>query len=72
MREGEWVVVVAEMTHNPYLLITKVKFNGEEPKINSQIEKYERQPLKDWVYRIPNIFYNEMNGYYFDFYFIFF
>lgn len=70
MREGEWVVVIAEMTHNPYLLITKVRFNGQEPRINSQIEKYEKQPFKDWVHKVPDIFYNEMNGYDFDFYFI--
>lgn len=62
-------MIIAELTHNPYLLITKVKFNGQEPRINSQIEKYENQPLKDWVCKVPGIFYDEMNGYDFDFYF---
>lgn len=62
-------MVIAELTHNPYLLTTKVKFNGQEPRINSQIEKYENQPLKDWVHKIPEIFYNEMNGYDFELYF---
>lgn len=63
-------MVIAELTHNPYLLTTKVKFNGQKPRINSQIEKYENQPLKDWVHKIPEIFYNEMNGYDFEFYFV--
>ena len=62
-------MVSAELIHNPYLLLTTVKFNGQAPRINSQIEKYEDKPLKDWVQMIPNIFYNEMNGYDFDLYF---
>ena len=33
-------MVNAELQHNPYLLETEVKFNGQEPKINSQIEKF--------------------------------
>lgn len=60
----------AQLSHNPYLLTTKVKFNGQVPRINSRIEKYENQPLKDWVNLVPDIFYNEMNGYDFDFYFV--
>lgn len=63
-------MITAELNHNPYLLITKVKFNGEEPRINSQIEKYEKRALKDWVNKVPDIFYNEMNGYDFDLYFV--
>lgn len=59
-------MVKAELSHNPYLLITKVKFNGQEPRINSQIEKYDTKPLKNWVHLVPGIFYNEMNGYDFD------
>lgn len=59
-------MVNAELNHNPYLLLTSVKFNGQAPKINSQIEKYEHQPLKDWVHLVPGIFYDEMNGYDFD------
>lgn len=42
-------MISAELNHNPYLLYTTVKFNGQAPKINSQIEKYEKLPLKDWV-----------------------
>ena len=62
-------MINAELNHNPYLLETTVRFNGNEPRINSQIEKYDKRPLKDWVRRIPAIFYDEMNGYDFDLYF---
>lgn len=62
-------MVKAELIHNPYLLITTVKFNGHSPKINCQIEKYEHQPLKNWVKKVPEIFFDEMNGYDFELYF---
>lgn len=63
-------MINAELTHNPYLLQTSVKFNGQSPKINSQVEKYEHSMLKEWIDRIPKIFYDEMNGYDFDFNFV--
>lgn len=59
-------MVCAELIHNPYLLSTTVKFNGQAPRINSQIEKYENRTFTDWVNRVPQIFYEEMNGYDFD------
>lgn len=62
-------MVNAELQHNPYLLETEVKFNGQEPKINSQIEKFENKLLADWVRDVPRMFYNEMNGYDFDLFF---
>lgn len=62
-------MVCAELQHNPYLLETEVKFNGQSPKINSQIEKYEGLLFADWVKDVPGIFYDEMNGYDFDLYF---
>ena len=62
-------MVNAELQHNPYLLETEVKFNGQEPKINSQIEKFENKLLADWVRDIPRMFYDEMNGYDFDLFF---
>ena len=62
-------MVNAELQHNPYLLETEVKFNGQEPKINSQIEKYENKLLADWVRDVPRMFYDEMNGYDFDLFF---
>lgn len=62
-------MISVELQHNPYLLETDVKFNGQYPKINSQIEKYENQLLADWVKYVPRIFYDEMNGYDFDLFF---
>lgn len=59
-------MVHAELRYNPYLLKTDVMFNGQLPKINSQIEKYAYSILKDWVDLIPGIFYDEMNGFDFD------
>lgn len=65
----EIYMVNAELQHNPYLLETEVKFNGQEPKINSQIEKFENKLLADWVRDVPKMFYDEMNGYDFDLFF---
>jgi len=59
-------MVKAELSYNPYLLETNVKFNGELPKINSLVEKHLAGALQKWVARIPAIFYDEMNGYGFD------
>lgn len=59
-------MISAELQNNPYLLETHVRFNGQKPKINCQIEKYENQLLSDWVNNVPQIFYDEMNGYDFD------
>lgn len=61
--------VCAELTYNPYLLHTSVKFNGQTPRVNSLVEKYQDLPLRDWVEQIPKIFYDEMNGYGFDLHF---
>ena len=62
-------MIKAELIHNPYLLSTEARFNEQAPKINCQIEKYDKKPLKDWVNEVPGIFYDEMNGYDFNFYF---
>jgi hypothetical protein len=59
-------MVKAELSYNPYLIETKVKFNGQEPKINSLVEKYQEGKLRAWITEIPAVFYNEMNGYDFD------
>lgn len=61
--------VCAELAYNPYLLHTSVKFNGQAPRVNSLIEKYQDLPLRDWAGQIPKIFYDEMNGYGFDLHF---
>ena len=40
----------AELNHNPYLLSTAVKLNGQDPKINSQIENVKRTvPRRPWI-----------------------
>ena len=62
-------MVSAELIHNPYLLQTSVRFNGQAPRINSQVEKYDTSTLKDWIEKVPQIFYDEMNGYDFDLFF---
>lgn len=59
-------MISAELSHNPYLLQTTVKFNGQIPRINSQVEKYESVTLKDWIEKVPKIFHDEMNGYDFE------
>ncbi|NMD72627.1 hypothetical protein HHO41_20525 [Bacillus sp. DNRA2] len=59
-------MVKAELSYNPYLLETKVKFNGQEPKINSLVEKFQEGKLQAWITVIPSVFNNEMNGYDFD------
>lgn len=59
-------MVKAELSYNPYLLETKIKFNGEKPRINSLVEKYQDMILQDWISKIPAIFYDEMNGYDFE------
>ncbi len=59
-------MVKAELSYNPYLLETKIRFNGQEPRINSLVEKYQHETLQNWVKKIPSIFYDEMNGYDFE------
>ena len=59
-------MITAELSYNPYLLETKIKFNGQPPRVNSLVEKYENMNLQSWITRIPKIFYDEMNGYYFE------
>lgn len=59
-------MVKAELSYNPYLLETSIKFNGRKPRINSLVEKYHQNVLQSWVSRIPSIFYDEMNGYDFE------
>lgn len=62
-------MINVELLHNPYLLETQIKFNGQSPKINSQVEKFETQLLSNWIKYVPEIFYDEMNGYDFDLFF---
>lgn len=62
-------MVKSELAYNPYLLETIVAFNGEQPRINSQIEKYQNARLQDWIEKLPYVFHDEMNGYGFEFHF---
>ena len=59
-------MINAELSYNPYLMETKIKFNGQPPRINSLVEKYQEMSLPSWINKIPRIFYDEMNGYYFE------
>ena len=59
-------MISAELSYNPYLLETDIRFNGQPPRINSQVEKYQNLSLQSWIGKIPKIFYDEMNGYYFE------
>lgn len=63
---GTNTMIKAELSHNPYLLDTKVLFHGKAPRINSLVEKYQDGELQTWIKLIPSIFYDEMNGYDFD------
>ena len=57
------LLIKVEFEYNPYIMDYSIKFNGVEPRINSMIEQYLKEPLQVWVKEIPSIFYNEMNGY---------
>lgn len=59
-------MINAELSYNPYLMETNIRFNGQPPRINSLVEKYQNMSLQSWISRIPKIFYDEMNGYYFE------
>ncbi len=45
-----------ELNYNPYLLETKVTFNGNEPRINSLIEKYDYNQMKVICHRAAQLF----------------
>ena len=59
-------MINAELSYNPYLMETQVRFNGQPPRVNSLVEKYQNMNLQSWMNRIPRIFHDEMNGYYFE------
>ena len=59
-------MINAELSYNPYLKETDIRFNGQPPRVNSLVEKYQNMNLQSWISRIPKIFYDEMNGYYFE------
>lgn len=59
-------MINAELNYNPYLMETQIRFNGQPPRVNSLVEKYQHMNLQSWVSKIPKIFYDEMNGFYFE------
>ena len=59
-------MIKADLSYNPYLNETDIRFNGKKPRINSLVEKYQDEVLQKWISKIPNIFYDEMNGYDFE------
>lgn len=59
-------MIKAELIYNPYLLETDIRFNGQSPRINSLVEKYQDGRLQDWIKELPEIFHDEMNGYDFE------
>lgn len=59
-------MVKAELSYNPYLQETKIRFNGRSPRVNSRVEMYLKEKLHDWIEELPEIFRDEMNGYEFD------
>jgi len=60
-------MVKTELSYNPYLREMIVKFNGQAPRVNSLVEKYQTKKLQDWIELLPQIFHDEMNGYDFEF-----
>ena len=59
-------MVKAELSYNPYLQETEIRFNGQSPRINSHVEKYLDKKLQTWIHKLPYIFRDEMNGYGFE------
>lgn len=59
-------MATAELKYNPYLQKTEVKFNKKKPRINSLVEKYQKEKLQSWIKKVPAVFHDEMNGYNFE------
>ena len=59
-------MVKAYLSYNPYLVETEIQFNGQKPRINSLVEKYQKEKLQSWIRKLPQIFHDEMNGYGFE------
>lgn len=39
-------MVKVELSYNPYLLETDIKFNGSSPMVNSVVEKYKEKDFR--------------------------
>ena len=55
-----------ELSYNPYMMQTTVKFNERNPFANSLVENYVHSKLQTWLKDAPQIISDEMNGYDFD------
>lgn len=55
--------IKVELKYNPYIKETIILFNEKAPRINSQVEKYDKAFLQTWINELPQIFHDEMNGY---------
>ena len=52
-----------ELSNNPYLRKTEIRFKDKLPKRNSHVTQYLHDPLSSWIRKVPSIFHDEMNGY---------
>ena len=43
IQKREIAMAKAELSYNPYLMETEVKFNGRSPRINSLVEKHKNK-----------------------------
>ena len=65
MLSAELKMPIVKLKYNPFINKTEISFNGHAPRINSLVEKYQDKMLQTWINKIPKIFHDEMNGYYF-------
>ena len=52
-----------DVSYNPYLLKTKVLFDGEKPGVGNNLDEFCSKRLDTWINKMPKIFYDEMNGF---------
>ena len=38
-------MINAELSYNPFLMETEIRFNGQPPRVNSLVEKYQNMNL---------------------------
>ena len=48
-------MVKVELSYNPYLLETNIKFNGQIPRINSLVEKYQKNVLLVYLLKLEKL-----------------
>ena len=55
MIAGDFDMVKVELSYNPYLLETNIKFNGQIPRINSLVEKYQKNVLLVYLLKLEKL-----------------